>query len=90
MPVPFHLEWPAAEHSGSLSFRFLNRATGDVIEEYSYDGISHFINPIDWSINMPLGEFRFEVTKAGQPYHAQDFRVRSLDPGEAPRLTNKP
>ncbi len=88
--VPYHLEWPAEEHSGSLSMRFIDRSSGKVIEEYSYEDLSRFPNPIDWSIRMPIGDFRFEVTKGGKPFHAENFTVKSLDPGQAPKLTNKP
>ncbi|MCP5024444.1 MAG: carboxypeptidase regulatory-like domain-containing protein, partial [bacterium] len=86
VPVPFHIEWPASEASGPLTTRFLDRTSGSIIREFNYEDISLIRSPVDWSIPMPLGSFRLEVIKAGEPYYSEDFEVTSLEPGRAPKL----
>lgn len=86
VPVLYRVAWPSNEATGTLSIRFIDRRTGAVVDEFDTTDLTAYSSPIRWHSFLPVGSFRFEVTKNGRLHHSEDFEVTSLDPREAPKL----
>ena len=82
--VPYRIDLPSLAESTSLSIRFLDRVDGSLVREIDLDDARRYANPIEWSAQLPPGEYRIEVELGdGRRAHA-DFSVTSLSAEDAP------
>ncbi len=85
VPVKYRIQWNATDRPGSMSLRFIDLDSGTLADSYEVPDLTRYSSPIEWSAFLPIGRYAFEVTQANGRSHREEFRVESLDPGDAPR-----
>ena len=84
VPVTAQVEWLGGDGTGTMTLRYVDRATESVTYEVTLDDLTDYTSPIPWTGLLPIGSYTLEVLIDGRAHYKEEFEVSSLDPELAP------